>query len=72
MTRKLGRKLGRKKNGEIIFDLIKQNPQLTLENLAQETGLTFKGVEWNVNRLKAKGLIKRVGPDKGGHWEIQG
>ena len=70
ITRKETRKKTRKKNGEIIFDLIKQNSQITLEDLARETRLTFKGVEWNVNRLKAKGLIKRVGPDKGGHWEI--
>ena len=23
-----------------------------------------------MNKLKAEGILKRIGPDKGGHWEI--
>ena len=34
------------------------------------TGLTRRGIEWNLQQLKAKGIIIRVGPDNGGHWEI--
>ena len=28
--------------------------------------------EENISKLKAKGLIRRVGPAKGGHWEVIG
>ena len=27
-------------------------------------------MDYNINKLKEKGLIKRVGPDKGGHWLV--
>jgi ATP-dependent DNA helicase RecG len=29
------------------------------------------GIKWNLNKLKNEGLIKRVGPDKGGHWKVK-
>jgi ATP-dependent DNA helicase RecG len=58
------------KTVEKIMELIKQNPRITQEELAKSTGLSRRGVEWNLVQLKQKGLIKRVGPDKGGHWEI--
>lgn len=32
--------------------------------------LTRRGVEEQIKSLKAKGIIRRVGPDKGGHWEV--
>jgi len=28
------------------------------------------GVFWNIKQLKEKGLIERVGADKGGYWKI--
>ena len=34
------------------------------------TGLTRRGVEWNLRKIKSEGIIKRVGPAKGGHWEV--
>jgi ATP-dependent DNA helicase RecG len=32
--------------------------------------LTKKAVEYNIIQLKEKRLLRRVGPDKGGYWEI--
>ncbi len=32
--------------------------------------LTRRGVEEQIKSLKAKGIIRCVGPDKGGHWEV--
>ncbi len=55
--------------GEIIA-LIDENPEITREELSAKTGLTIRGVEWNLAKLKQKGLLKRIGPAKGGHWEI--
>ncbi|MBI4388151.1 MAG: putative DNA binding domain-containing protein [Candidatus Omnitrophica bacterium] len=53
-----------------ILDAIKQNPQITVPELCAVVGLTQKGVEWNIKRLKDEGLLRRVGPAKGGHWEV--
>ena len=42
----------------------------TRKDLARETGLSVRGVEWNLRKLTQVGIIRRVGPDKGGHWEV--
>jgi ATP-dependent DNA helicase RecG len=53
-----------------ILEAIRDNPAITREELSQLTDLSIRGVEWNLARLKKEGKIKRIGPDKGGHWEI--
>ena len=55
---------------EKILDAIKSNPKITQNELMEVTSLTRRGVEWNLAKLKEKGIIKRTGPAKGGHWEI--
>ncbi len=60
------------KTREKILRLIKENPLITISEIAEEAGVSPKGVEWNIGKLKKEGRIKRVGPDRGGHWEISG
>ena len=60
------------KTVEKVLELIRENPQITQRDLSEKTGLTRRGIEWNIEKLKEKGLLKRVGPDKGGHWEVLG
>ena len=55
---------------QIIIDRILKNPAITKRMLQQEGKLTKKAVDYNINKLKEKGLIERVGPDKGGHWLV--
>jgi len=40
-----------------------------INELAEIVGISQKGVEWQISKLKKEGRIKRIGPDKGGHWE---
>ena len=58
------------KTMEKILIIIKDNPKITQKEISEKTGLTRRGIEWNLQQLKEKGIIKRIGPDKGGHWEI--
>jgi ATP-dependent DNA helicase RecG len=58
------------KTVEKILDAIKSNPKITQNELAEITGLTRRGIEWNLAKLKEKGIIERIGPAKGGHWEV--
>ena len=58
------------KTTEKILKLIKEDPQISQEKIAEFVGITTDGVFWNIKKLKAKGLIKRIGPDKGGYWEV--
>jgi len=39
--------------------------------VAQALGLTSRAVEKQIATLKATGRLRRVGPDKGGHWEVK-
>ena len=43
-----------------------------LKELAKKTGISIKGIEWSLAKLKENGILKRIGPDRGGHWEITG
>ena len=56
--------------GEKIIRLIIENPKITRHELAMATALSVRGVEYNLKVLKAANRIRRVGPDKGGHWEV--
>ncbi len=60
----------REKTREKILGLIKRYPNITTSELAEQTALSVKGIDWNIRILKKQGLIKRIGPDKGGHWEV--
>ncbi len=57
------------KTNQKILDLIRQNSKITTEELAQASGLSIAGVKYNLNKLKKENVLKRIGPDKGGHWE---
>jgi ATP-dependent DNA helicase RecG len=66
---KIGEKT-REKTREKIPRFMREEPGVTAEGAAARLPLTRKGVEWQVRKLKAGGAIRRVGPDKGGHWEV--
>ncbi len=55
-----------------ILLFIKENPRISKRELSKKIGISTTAIDKNVQQLKDKGLIKRVGPDKGGHWEIIG
>lgn len=58
------------KTTEKIIRLMKENPQITNKELADACGITEDGVYWNTKKLRKKNIIRRVGGDKGGHWEV--
>ena len=60
----------RPKSREKILQLLKVHPNYSARNLAEVIGITPKTVEKHLAKLKAEGLIKREGPDKGGYWTI--
>jgi len=60
----------REKTREKILRLIRENPHITTLELAKKSEITPKGIEWNIRKLKTKGVLKRIGPDKGGYWKI--
>ena len=59
------------KNQKIIINEIKKNPNITSEELSNIIGITADNVRVNLSKLKSKGLIERVGADKGGYWRVK-
>ena len=55
---------------EQILTLLKAHPWMSTRDLAGEIGISAKGVEKQLGILKEKGALRRVGPDKGGVWEV--
>ncbi|WP_342685905.1 MULTISPECIES: DUF4062 domain-containing protein [unclassified Methanoculleus] len=60
----------REKTRDKILALIAANPSISTNELAEQIGITPKGIEWQIQQLKRAGQLKRVGPKKGGRWEI--
>ncbi|MFN7406715.1 MAG: ATP-binding protein [Cyclobacteriaceae bacterium] len=54
----------------LILQHLEQYPTATISQLQQVTGLTRRGVEYNLEKLKAAGNIKRIGADRGGRWQV--
>ena len=53
-----------------LVEFIAKMPTATISMMQQKAGITRDGVNKALKRLKASGVIRRVGPDKGGHWEV--
>ncbi len=66
-----GAEYGKKvKTRERILQLLSAYPKYTTANLASEIGVTAKAIEKQLAKLKAEGLIKREGSDRGGYWVV--
>lgn len=57
-------------NQKKILNAIKNNPYITQEKLSEIVGITRKSIIANMKKLQTNGLIKRIGADKNGYWQI--
>ena len=55
---------------EKIINLIKSNPDITQNEIAEKLNLTRDGISYNMKVLKDKNIIKREGSNKTGRWKI--
>lgn len=65
---RLGEKLG--ENRATIMRYLIQNPTISIHRLADLLGMSKTAMDKNIKWLQAKGLVRHVGPAKGGHWEV--
>ncbi|MBR6105250.1 MAG: winged helix-turn-helix transcriptional regulator [Paludibacteraceae bacterium] len=54
----------------VILEEIGKNTYITAQQLSDILGISLRKTKENLSKLKERGIIRRVGPDKGGHWEI--
>ncbi|MDP2939920.1 MAG: winged helix-turn-helix transcriptional regulator, partial [Candidatus Omnitrophota bacterium] len=70
VVRKGGQKLTSKQIS--LMELLKQNPTISRKDIAEKMDINESAVQKRLDSLRKKGVVRRVGPDKGGHWEVQG
>ena len=58
------------KNVVRILDVVKGDPHVTQQEIATRLNLSLRGVEDMIKRDREKGLIRRVGGKRFGHWEV--
>ena len=58
------------KTPQKILVAIRENPYVGTQDIADGIGVERSTVARAIAKMKVSGLIRRVGPDKGGHWEV--
>lgn len=53
-----------------ILELLIEDPAYTYSVLAEKLGMSRKSVSTKIKSLKEKGLMRRIGSDTKGYWEI--
>jgi fido (protein-threonine AMPylation protein)/DNA-binding transcriptional ArsR family regulator len=66
----VGVNAGRSKVNAGIRKHIESRPYITAKELSESLGVSSRTVERHLRELKENGVLRRVGSDKTGHWEI--
>ena len=69
--KKVGSKSGQK-TSERILALLSAQPLLTQLDMVKILAINRSAIQRHIANLKAAGRLRRVGPDKGGRWEVLG
>jgi ATP-dependent DNA helicase RecG len=59
------------KGSEKILIMLKAEPELTSKEIAKRLEISPRAVEKQISKLRKEGLLHRIGPDKGGRWEVR-
>ena len=58
------------KSQDAILKLIRDNPNITADQMAIQVGISVPAIKKNLKQLTDNNIIKRVGAKKNGYWEI--
>ncbi|MDR1060234.1 MAG: Fic family protein [Clostridiales bacterium] len=54
-----------------ILRLLMARPAISAKKMAEDVGMSSRGVQKSIDALKKQGLVERVGSAKGGHWVVK-
>ena len=49
---------------------MREEPTITTNQMATAAGITVDGINYHLRKLREKGVIDRIGGDKGGKWIV--
>ncbi len=55
---------------EYILLLMKGNPLISMQQLSNKLNVSIQTIKKDVQGLKDNYYVKRIGPAKGGYWEV--
>ncbi len=58
------------KTSKKILNLLTQDCMMTIATLSSQLGISERAISKQIRNLQAQNRLRRVGPDKGGHWEV--
>jgi len=58
------------KSSQKILTLMIDNPEITIDEISKQIGIGIRAIKKQINTLKNKKLIERIGPNKGGYWKV--
>jgi ATP-dependent DNA helicase RecG len=58
------------KTDDRILALLRNSPEMTIPELAVELQVTTRAVEKSIAKLRDEERLRRIGPAKGGRWEV--
>jgi predicted HTH transcriptional regulator len=57
-------------NERTVFEEMQAHPKVTANELSEILNINLRNTKKIIEKLKEKGLVKRIGSRKTGHWEV--
>lgn len=54
-----------------IMNLLREDPKMSASKLSKQIGISVKGVEKRLAKLREEGLIEHIGAPRGGYWIVK-
>ncbi len=70
LAKELGVKYHLTENRVAIIEQILHDSKITIDKLSKKVGVSETAIENNIRKLKQMGILKRIGSDKNGSWQI--
>ena len=61
---------GCQKTADRLMELLSAHPDLTQAGMVAALGISRQAIQKHLAKLKEVGRLRRIGPDRGGHWEV--
>ena len=58
------------KTSQKILEAISKNNEVSIRELASMVGISDRAVKYQLEDMKKKRQLKRIGADKGGSWKV--